>query len=121
MMWLKEGDPCTRFFHLKANSRRRKKFIPCLRNNSGEYVWNHDGKEKILYDHFSSILGTAEQRLSSFQWDELELPQLPVNQLDAPFSEDEVRKAIVELPTEKAPTALPESSTDHAGKSSKMR
>jgi hypothetical protein len=33
----------------------------------------------------------------------LELPQLPVNQLDEPFSEEEVRSAIAEMLDEKAP------------------
>jgi hypothetical protein len=32
-----------------------------------------------------------------------QLPQLPVHQLDAPFSEEEVRNAIAKLPAEKAP------------------
>jgi hypothetical protein len=27
-LWLKEGDACTRFFHLKANGRRRQKLYP---------------------------------------------------------------------------------------------
>jgi hypothetical protein len=48
MIWLKEGDACTRFFNLKANNQSRKKFIPCLRNKSEEYVWAHDGKVKIM-------------------------------------------------------------------------
>jgi hypothetical protein len=36
MIWLKEGDVCTRFFHLKANSWNMRKFIPCLKKNNGE-------------------------------------------------------------------------------------
>jgi hypothetical protein len=79
MTWLKEGDACTRFFHLKANSQNRRKFIPCLKNSTGEYVWAHEDKEKVLYEHFSSILGAAKQRHSTLNWAELELPQLPVN------------------------------------------
>jgi hypothetical protein len=63
MIWLEEGDACMRFFHLKTNSRSRKKFIPYLKKSSGEYVWSHNEKEQILHDHFSSILGTSEQRL----------------------------------------------------------
>jgi hypothetical protein len=26
-IWLKAGDACTRFFHMKMNSRRRRKYI----------------------------------------------------------------------------------------------
>jgi hypothetical protein len=48
MIWLKEADACTRFFHLKANSRNRRKFIPCLKNSTGDYVWAHEDKEKVM-------------------------------------------------------------------------
>jgi hypothetical protein len=61
-VWLKEGDTCTRFFHLKANGRARKKRIPCLKNEAGEYVWSHEEKAAILQEYFQSILGTHEQR-----------------------------------------------------------
>jgi hypothetical protein len=64
MVWLKEGDACTRFFHLKANSRSRRKIIPYLRKNGGEYVWSHEDKEQVLHEHYLNILGTAEPRHS---------------------------------------------------------
>jgi hypothetical protein len=62
LVWLKEGDVCTHLFHLKTNGRSRKKFISCLKNNMGEYVWSHDEKAAIFQDYFQSILGTNEQR-----------------------------------------------------------
>ena len=34
-LWLKEGDSNTRFFHQKANARRRKNIIPTLQVNGG--------------------------------------------------------------------------------------
>jgi hypothetical protein len=101
--WLQEGDACTRFSHVKANSRSRRKFIPCLRKADGEYASSHDEKEQILHKHFSDIIGTVKPRRLAFNLGDLHLPQLSNQHLDAPFSEAEVRAAINELPAEKAP------------------
>jgi hypothetical protein len=121
LVWLREGDACNRVFHLKANGRRRKNFIACLKNGAGEYKWLHNEKEQLLLYHFQSILGTKEPRLCGLNWSTLNLPRLPDHHgLDAPFTEQEIKKAIDELPAEKAlgRTASPVSSTGHAGGSS---
>jgi hypothetical protein len=31
LVWFKEGDACTRFFHLRANDQAKKNYIPWLR------------------------------------------------------------------------------------------
>jgi hypothetical protein len=31
LVWFKEGDACTRFFHLRANGQAKKNYIPWLR------------------------------------------------------------------------------------------
>jgi hypothetical protein len=66
-------------------------------------VWSHKEKENELYNHFQSILGSRMQRLATLNWDDLNMPQLMNHQLDEPFTEDEVKSAIAELPVEKAP------------------
>jgi hypothetical protein len=38
LLWLKEGDTLTHFFHIHANSRHCKKFIPTLK---------HDGRTLV--------------------------------------------------------------------------
>jgi hypothetical protein len=52
--WLKSGDVCTRFFHLKMNARRRRKYIYSLRRQDGTLTWNNQDvtlhfKDKIEY------------------------------------------------------------------------
>jgi hypothetical protein len=52
MVWLKEDDACTRFFHLKAKGHRRnifirKNFIACLKDGAGEYKCSHEDKERL--------------------------------------------------------------------------
>jgi hypothetical protein len=100
---VKRRGACTRFFHLRASKRKRKNFIPYLKNSSGTYVWDHKMKEQILHDHFQSILGTLEHRHTTINWADLHLHVLHDNVLDAPFGEDEIEQAIDDLPAEKAP------------------
>jgi hypothetical protein len=89
---------------LKANGRSRKKFIPYLKNSRGECVWSHGEKEDILQEYFQNILGTSEHRQAAINWNDIQLPRLSNQvQLDRPFTEDEIKAAISEFPTEKAP------------------
>jgi hypothetical protein len=103
LIWLKEDDACTRFFHLRANGRARKKYIPYLKKQDNSYLWSHSEKEAILHNYFHDILGTCHHRIATIQWDELSMPLLPEQCLDQPFSEVEVKKVILELPAKKVP------------------
>jgi hypothetical protein len=100
---LKEGDACTRLFHLKANGRAKKNFIPSLRKIDGSYVWSHWEKEEVLHNHFQERLGTCERQETTIQWVDLGMPVLSNHILDQSFTETEIKNAIVELPVEKSP------------------
>jgi hypothetical protein len=91
LIWLKEGDTCTRFFHLRANKRKRKNFIPYLKNNSGTCVWDHKPKEEVLYEHLSNMLGSTTQWQTIINWAELQFLVLHENVLDNPFGEVEIK------------------------------
>jgi hypothetical protein len=104
LIWLREGDACTKFFHLRANGRHRKNHIACLKTEDGIYKWSHEDKEQVLYSYFQSILDSKESHQATFNWADLNLPQLPEqHRLDEPFTEQEVLMAIDQLPAEKAP------------------
>jgi hypothetical protein len=45
--YIKEGDANTRFFHLRANGRRRKNFIQRLREGQGWLFKHHDKRQLI--------------------------------------------------------------------------
>lgn len=51
VMYLREGDANTRFFHLKANGKCRKNFIQRLRKDSGWLV-SHNDKHQVIQEHF---------------------------------------------------------------------
>jgi hypothetical protein len=104
--WLKSGDACTRFFHLKMNARRRRKYIYSLRRQDGTLTWNNQEKEEIIHGYFSGLIGNKVPRTRTVNWDRLALSTIQVTpglELDRPFTETEIESAIKSLPTGKAP------------------
>jgi hypothetical protein len=99
---IKEGDANTKFFHLRVNARRRKNHIHRLRNNLA-WVTEHEAKEQIVHDHYKSIFGKGEPRLCDFSWDELIFEDPDLRPLGDPFTEEEVKHAIFQMPGDKAP------------------
>jgi hypothetical protein len=100
--WIREGDANTRFFHLRANGRRRKNHIPVLSGPRG-VVSDHKEKEQILLDHFTNLMGTRVAAVTDLNWDSLQLPWSDLSHLEVPFSADELEIAVHELHGEKAP------------------
>lgn len=102
LTWLKEGDANTKFFHLKVNARHRKNFIHKL-HRGNVIPETHEAKERALHEHFSSLMGQRLPRSCTLNWEELHLPQVTPEDLDSPFTEEEVWEAIKRMPAEKAP------------------
>jgi hypothetical protein len=57
LLWLKEGDDPTQFFHCHANSRHRRNHIAFL-DQDGVAVASKEGKAQTAFDFFNHILGT---------------------------------------------------------------
>lgn len=103
---IRAGDACTRFFHLRMATRRRRQYIPSIRKHDGTYVWTHDEKQAVLQEYFENLMGKKEHRTRSMQWSALhisELQQVPGLELDRLFSEQEIEQAVHNLPKGKAP------------------
>ena len=57
----------------------------------------------MLRAHFLGCLGTAEPRKATLNWEELGYHARDLNALEAPFLMEELKKAIFDMPREKAP------------------
>jgi mannosylglycoprotein endo-beta-mannosidase len=99
---LSEGDANTAYFHLIARGRRRRSAITSLIVD-GHTVSGHEGMEHAMYDHFSRVFGTAVHSGMTLNFDSLAVPSLSFEELDANITEDETRRAIQELPADRAP------------------
>lgn len=102
LTWVKLGDANNRLFHLRANSRRRKNFIPALTVHWRTYTRHHD-KANQLFSHFSSIFGTRTERAAALNWEHLQITGQDLSHLDESITEEEVRVAVFSAPSEKAP------------------
>jgi hypothetical protein len=84
-------------------ARKRRNFVPALKKRDGSVIWSHVEKEQELLFHYKNLLGTKAGRTRTLNWDLLNLPMVDGVNLDAPFTEQEIKLAISELPSEKAP------------------
>jgi hypothetical protein len=100
--YLREGDANTNFFHLRVNARKRKNHILRLKHNDG-WAATHEEKDKLIFDHFCQALGRPPPRQLDFNWEALNLTSHSLEDLDLPFSENEIKETILEMPSDKAP------------------
>jgi hypothetical protein len=77
LLWLKEGDAPTRFFHSYANMRHRRKHIHSLEHNVQVLV-GEEAKEEAIFSFYDEILGA------------LDIPHLQLHSLCERFTEEEV-------------------------------
>jgi len=55
--FIKAGDACTRFFHLKMAARKRRKYVASLKNQGGSLVWSNNDKQQVLQEYFENLIG----------------------------------------------------------------
>jgi hypothetical protein len=66
-------------------------------------VTSQTKKSKLIHSHFSEILGTPTTRTKAINWQQLGYVHHELEDLDAPFTEDEITAVIKEMAAEKAP------------------
>lgn len=84
----KEGDANTKKISSKSKCKKEK---------------SHPEKEQLIYDHFSSIMDAPQARSKDFNWERLNILVVDVSSLGSTITEDDVLKAIMEMPSDKVP------------------
>jgi hypothetical protein len=87
---------------MRAASRKVKNRIHAIQSAEG-MATSPVEIEDTIFNHMNNIIGTNVPCLERFDWDRLNLPKPDLSDLDAPFSEEEVRKAIFDSAADKAP------------------
>lgn len=100
ILYLREGDTNTSFFHQQARYRK-KNFIAKLQVGDQLAVTQEEKQEAVL-EFFENVLGTEEERDYTIDLAEIGVQQHDLSSLDAPFSEEEVWAIIKDMPLDKA-------------------
>ena len=87
---LKENDANTKFFHIKANGRKRKNFIQKLQNGQG-WAISHPEKEDLIQKYFQEMLARPAPRDTDLNWEALHPPTQDLQISQDAFTESEVR------------------------------
>lgn len=99
---IKFGDENTKFFQAVATMRLRSNKISQLTLKLGTTVTDHSMKANALWLSFKNRLGVTECHQMLFYLQELiQAVNLPV--LDKPFSDDEIKQVLKEMPSDHAP------------------
>jgi hypothetical protein len=101
LTWIRKRDSNTRFFQLHANARRKKSYISTIQSEEGLAVTQQD-KTKIALEFFSKAVGSRMPRQRAINWEQLGYSPHNLEDLDTPFTREELLKIIKELPPEKA-------------------
>ena len=102
ILWLREGDANTRFFHAKASARRRKNFIHRVEFDNVVHT-EQEGKLDAFWQFFHQLLGQPRPRQHTLNLQALDIQPLNLSDQEAPITPEEVLAAISDLPSDKAP------------------
>jgi hypothetical protein len=98
---LKDGDANTFFYHRQCTYRKQKNRIFSITTDD-QVLTDHVEMAEAAYLHFDALLGTAVAREHTLDLHHL-IEAQDLQELDMPFSADEVWNAVKRLPARKAP------------------
>lgn len=99
---LREGDACTKYFHLQACHRRRKNYVFAITHN-GQTFNEEEAKADLVFSYYNAILGTPFIRQHRINLSQLGILQLDLSDQAVPFSAEEVAMIVRETPADRAP------------------
>jgi hypothetical protein len=100
---IKFGDECTKFFHAIATISHRRNSIPQLMNEHGQWVQDHEGKARLLWNAFKIRMGVSSDPTMVFDLHSLITAVPDPENLALPFQHNEIDNIVKRMPTDKAP------------------
>lgn len=105
MLWLREGDRNTRYFHAKTKQRRARNRITRLRNSMNEWAETEDEIEQVATTYFQQLFTSSNpstvddtiRHIAASVDEEMNQRLLQVPQ------DEEIREAAFAINPEKAP------------------
>jgi hypothetical protein len=101
--WVKFGDASTKFFHLNATIKHRKKMITTVKNKNEQELYNHDAKADLLWTSYKERLGSSNSVSMPPNLEELFPLAENLDPLEVPFTHEEIDVVVKSLATNKAP------------------
>ncbi|KAL9671555.1 hypothetical protein QQ045_009124 [Rhodiola kirilowii] len=106
--WLGEGDKNTRFFHLKANARKKINSISSLVDSQGLIHTEQPDLEQVAVSYYQqlflpSVSMSDQEMLDSLHHIPVAISYAHNRMLTEPYSELEIRRALFQLYPYKAP------------------
>jgi hypothetical protein len=103
--WLQDGDKNTGFFHRFASARKKKNHIKQLKDPTCQFVEGTELLNPMIVHYFTNLFSTDNPAIDpSFMEKVIPKVTLEMNDmLNAPFSADEVKKAVFSIGDLKAP------------------
>lgn len=93
-----------KFFHAHATIKHRKNSITTLHDSLGTSLLHHEQKADLLWKAFKEKMGISEFNGMLFNLGSLFQPVDGLDQLEAPFSKEEINKVVNNLPNNKSPS-----------------
>ncbi|KAL5549549.1 hypothetical protein UlMin_004780 [Ulmus minor] len=105
--WLKHGDRNSKFFHHKASERRKKNLVEGLKNMEGEWCTGINNISNVVTAYFDKLFSSSSPSLldmdSVFSCVKPKVSQRMNEHLSRPFTGEEIRTALTDIPPTKAP------------------
>lgn len=99
---LRDGDACTKYFHLQACHRRRKNYMLAL-THDGVTFSECEAKAGAVFTYYNAILGTPFAHSRCINFSSIGLPTIDLQHLILPFLFEEITAAVRATPSDWVP------------------
>lgn len=98
-----KGEENTKYFHARATERYRRNVITNLTLENGVTTEDHNEKAAAFFTAFKNRMGVASQPTYDFSLQDLVSFVPGLEELSAPFTNDEIDRIIKLIPSDRAP------------------